>query len=140
MHDERSHVAGPSQATPQKRAPGTVTRRSKVTNGKWRLPGVDNRLPMARRFRDLCTEYARQVGGDLTEAEKSQIRQAALLTMRAEGMQAAQVIGEPIDEEMAIRLSSEIRRILTPIIERSAARRDAAAPSAIRDRLTGAAA
>jgi len=57
-----------------------------------------------------------------------------------EGMQAAQVIGEPIDEEMAIRLSSEIRRILTPIIERSAARRDAAAPSAIRDRLTGAAA
>ncbi|WP_325608269.1 hypothetical protein [Pseudorhodoplanes sp.] len=95
---------------------------------------------MARRFRDLCTEYARQVGGDLTEAEKSQIRQAALLTMRAEGMQAAQVIGEPIDEEMAIRLSSEIRRILTPIIERSAARRDAAAPSAIRDRLTGAAA
>ena len=94
---------------------------------------------MARRFRDLCTEYARQVGGELTEAEKAQVRQAALLTLRTESMQAAQVAGEPVDEEMAIRLSSEIRRVLAPLIERSTAKRDAA-PSMIRDRLTGAAA
>lgn len=87
----------------------------------------------------MCTEYARQIGGVLTEAEKSQVRQAALLTLRSEQMQSAHVTGQPIDEEMAIRLSSEIRRVLTPLIEKSAVNRDAA-PSAIRDRLSGVAA
>ncbi|MHC2247840.1 hypothetical protein [Bradyrhizobium elkanii] len=94
------------------------------------MPGVDNRLPQARRFRDLCKQFAEEAGGtnQLSEAEKAQVRQAAMLTLRAEALQNAQVLGELVDGDEAIRLSSEIRRILAPIIAKGADRRPASQP------------
>ncbi|MBR1211113.1 hypothetical protein [Bradyrhizobium sp. JYMT SZCCT0180] len=99
-----------------------------VTNKPWALPGVDNRLPQARRFRDLCKQFAEEAGGitALSEAERAQVRQAALLTLRCEALQTAQVLGERVDGDEAIRLSSEIRRILAPIIAKGADRKPAA--------------
>ncbi|MBR0797358.1 hypothetical protein JQ615_18380 [Bradyrhizobium jicamae] len=85
-----------------------------MTNKPWALPGIDNRLPQARRFRDLCKQFAEDAGGidRLSEAEKAQVRQAAMLTLRAEALQNAQVRGELVNGDEAIRLSSEIRRLL----------------------------
>src|SRR4051812_7602658 len=114
MHDVRTAFTSTSQPAPHKRAPGSITNRSVVTNKPWALPGIDNRLPQARRFRDLCKQFAEDAGGLslLCEAEKAQVRQAAMLTLRAEALQNAQVLGELVDGDEAIRLSSEIRRLL----------------------------
>ncbi|MEH2705105.1 hypothetical protein ABIF21_000156 [Bradyrhizobium elkanii] len=48
-----------------------------------------------------------------------------MLTLRAEALQNAQVLGELVDGDEAIRLSSEIRRILAPIIAKGADRKPA---------------
>ncbi|WP_141340909.1 hypothetical protein [Bradyrhizobium sp. USDA 3458] len=127
MHDVRTAFTSTSQPAPHKRAPGSVTNRSVISNRPWCLPGVDNRLPQARRFRDLCKQFAQDAGGTehLSEAERAQVRQAAMLTLRAEALQNAQVLGELVDGDEAIRLSSEIRRILAPIIAKGADRKPA---------------
>lgn len=127
MHDVRTAFTSTSQPAPHKRAPGSITNRSVVTNKPWALPGVDNRLPQARRFRDLCKQFAEEAGGisQLSEAERTQVRQASMLTLRAEALQSAQVLGESVDGDEAIRLSSEIRRILAPIIAKGTDRKPA---------------
>ncbi|QIG91978.1 hypothetical protein [Bradyrhizobium sp. 6(2017)] len=114
MHDSHNAFTSTSQPAPHKRAPGSVTNRSVVTNKPWALPGIDNRLPQARRFRDLCKQFAEEAGGTnkLSEAERAHVRQAATLILRAEALQNAQVLGELVDGDEAIRLSSEIRRLL----------------------------
>jgi hypothetical protein len=134
MHDERTQFAATSQPASHRRAPASLTKRSKITNSDWRLPDCDNRLPAARRFRDICRLYAGDAGGDLTEAEKAQVRQAALLTLRCEALQAAQVKGELVDDDEAIRLSSEIRRILAALNAR-AAKNKPAPPTSLQELL-----
>lgn len=131
MHDVRSDLTATSQPPAHRRAPGSVTNRSKITNNPWALPGVDNRLPLARRFRDLCREFA----GDarLNEAERAQVRQAAMLTMRAEALQVAQARGELVIGDEAIRLSSEIRRILAPIAAKASAIKQNEPPQTLKE-------
>lgn len=105
-----------SQPAPRRRAPGSVTNRSRVSNGEWILEGVDNRSPQCRRFRDLCRSFASQLGGDLSEPDKLQVRQAALLALRSEALQTAQVAGHAVDNDEVIRIGSELRRALAPIV------------------------
>jgi hypothetical protein len=123
MHDERRLFTSNSQPAPHRRASGSVTNRSRVSNGEWVLEGVDNRLPQARRFRDLCRAFANLAGGELSEPDKLQVRQAALLALRSEVLQTAQVAGEPVDNDEVIRIGSELRRALAPIVARGEARR-----------------
>lgn len=128
MQDVCNINAATTQPAPRKRASGLATSQSRVTNGRWILEGVDNRLPMARRFRDLCKAYAAEAGGNLSESEKGLIRQAACMSIRAEALQAAIVSGEIVSADDVIRLSSEARRTLQPIIAK-ASRHKAAEPT-----------
>ena len=119
LMSDRSLIAATSSPKPQRRAPGAITNRSRLTNQRWALEGVDNRLTPARRFRDLCVGYAREAGDDLTETERSMIRSAAAMTLQSETLQAQLARGEPVSSDMVIRLASEARRILAPISERA---------------------
>jgi hypothetical protein len=131
MQDDRSPFAATSTPKQQRRAPGAVTNRSRLTNQRWALHGVDNRSTAARRFRDLCIGFAREAGADLTETETTLIRQAAATSLQSEALQAQLARGEPVDTDMIIRLSSEARRILAPITARAARRTGAQGASAL---------
>jgi hypothetical protein len=93
-----------------------LTARSRVTNGK-PFDGVDGRSANARRFRDLIDAFSRDLGGmsQLSEADRSLVRQAATLTVRSEQLQAAIVRGEPVDPDELIRLTNTARRTLAGI-------------------------
>jgi hypothetical protein len=92
-----------------------ATTRSRISNRSRLLPGVDGRSSTARRFRDICRNYEVEAGGDITEVERDLIRQAAGLTLRAEQLQAAMVLGEKVDNDDLIRLSSTAKRLLEAI-------------------------
>ena len=116
MHDAGAtmHTAHANFA---RRSPTT---RAKVTNGTRLLAGVDGRSATARRFRDLIAELTPGGGGEgLAAAERSAIRQAAAMMLRAEQLQAEIVRGEAVDADTLIRLSSEARRILATVRKRA---------------------
>ncbi len=94
-----------------------LTARSRVTNGRRTLEGVDGRSASARRFRDLLESFSAEYGGvgSLNETTRALIRQAASLTIRAEQLQAAIVRGEPVDPDELIRLTNTARRTLAGI-------------------------
>jgi hypothetical protein len=129
MSNRRYNFTSTNQPKNRASAPGSVTSKSKVTNGKWVLAGVDMRTPAGRRFRDLCNGFEKEAGGNLTETERSLVRQAAAVTLRAEAMQSALVRGaRGVRFDDVIRLSSEARRLLAPI---NAAGRRKAAPHSL---------
>ena len=119
MYEGHNEFTTTSQPPPHKRAPGSVTNKSRVTNGRWVLDGCDMRTPMGRRFRDLCEAYKSEAGGSLSEAEKGLIRIAAGMTLRAEALQSAIVRGVDVPFDEVIRLTSEARRTLQPILTRA---------------------
>ncbi|PSO30536.1 hypothetical protein [Bradyrhizobium sp. MOS002] len=85
----------------------------------------------------MCEQFATEAGaGELSEATKSQIRQAAHLALRGEQLQARQVRGEPVDGDELIRVTSELRRALAPLLARGTARKPDANPS-LADYLAG---
>jgi hypothetical protein len=96
--------------------------RDKVSNGTRLLAGrVDLRSTAARRYRHLVATYTAEIGGNPTELERGLIKQAAALTLKSEGLQAAIVAGQDdADPDAIIRLSSEIRRILTALTGKAA--------------------
>jgi|SRR5579871_4330480 len=103
------------------------TNRSRVTNGSQLLIGVDGRSPRARRFRDLVRAYEAEFEVT-TELDRGLIRQAALLTLKSEQLQAAVVNGEAVDTEILTNLSGQIRRLLGDL-RRKAALGQTASPS-----------
>jgi hypothetical protein len=96
------------------RASPSLTNRSAVTNGTQLLPGIDGRSPDARRFRDLVSSFAAELGGmgELTEAEMAIIRAAAAMTAQSERTQAAMVNGDAVDAEQVTRLMNSQARAL----------------------------
>jgi len=98
----------------------STTNRSAVTNGSKLLVGIDGRSPAARRFRDLVDAYTSEIGGELTEVERGLVKQAAALTLTAEGMQADIVNGKPVDTDAMIRVTSTAKRILGAISAKAA--------------------
>jgi hypothetical protein len=107
-----------AEATADASRPATI--RSAVSNGTRLLAGVDGRLSTARRFRDLIAELTAEAGDaeGLSAAERSAIRQAATIMLRAEQLQSAIVKGEAVDSDTLIRLSSEARRVLAGLRRR----------------------
>lgn len=87
------------------------------------LEGIDGRSPTARRFRDLIQAFQSEIGGELTEIERGLVKQAAALTLRAEGMQADIVNGVHVDTDALIRLTSTSKRILTAISAKASKRK-----------------
>ncbi len=97
------------------------TTRSAISNGSRILEGIDGRSTGARRFKDLIESFSRDMGGIdcLSETEQSLIRQAAIVTMRGEQLQAAIVRGEHVDPDDLVRLSNTARRCLASIPKRA---------------------
>jgi hypothetical protein len=84
----------------------------RTRTGRVPLPRSDGRTVTSRRFRDLVTSYSAELGGELTEAERGLIQQAAAIQIRCEQAQLDIVEGRTVDPDMMIRLSSENRRLL----------------------------
>jgi hypothetical protein len=78
------------------------------------LPGVDGRSSQARRFRDLCDEFAQHIAGaeKLSPFEVALVRQAAGLVVQAEVLQASIINGEPIGDDAAVRIANAATRVL----------------------------
>ena len=79
------------------------------------LANVDGRTADARRYRDLCTSLADDLGGaaGLTEAQRALVRQASAVIVQSERLQASILRGELADSEQLVRLCNSATRILT---------------------------
>lgn len=95
--------------------------RSRITNGKQLLDGIDGRSAIARRLRDilhgLLIEFEIQ-----TPADELLIRQAASLSVISEQLQTKIVNGELVDVSTVTNLSGQLRRILGDLRKRSGQR------------------
>jgi hypothetical protein len=97
------------------------TARSRVTNGRDLLPGIDGRSPVARRYRDICASLASDMGGAamMSEARSQLCRRFAALSVIAETMEAQLARVEPIDLGEYALVSSTLVRIASRLgIER----------------------
>jgi hypothetical protein len=102
-----------------------ATTRSRISNGTRLLENVDGRSSRARRFRDLVNAYSAELGGELSEAERSLVRQAVALQLQAERMQEMIVRGgdnDVVDADQLIRISSTSKRLLSVIAAKSGQR------------------
>ena len=91
--------------------------RSRVSNGRDVLPGVDNRTLIARRFYDVCQALiSDQAGLDrCSEARLQLIRRFAAAAVMAEEMEARLARGESIDVAQHAQLSSTLVRLAARI-------------------------
>lgn len=106
--------------TPEVRKPQA---RSRLTNGKDILPGIDGRSVVARRYHDLVAQLVADAGGAerLSEVRAQLIRRFAALAVQAEAMEAQLASGQPIDLGEHALVSSTLVRISTRLgIERRA--------------------
>jgi hypothetical protein len=100
--EDRKHTGKPGPA-----------QRSKVTNGKELLPGLDMRTAMARRFKDITVAiYSDQGGADhCSESRKHLVRRFAAAAVLAEQMEAKLARGEEIDIQQHALLCSSLVRL-----------------------------
>ena len=87
--------------------------RSRISNGQEILPGVDQRLAIARRYRDLVAQIAIDQGGAdrCSETRMQLIRRFASGAVLAEALEARLVKGEPVDIAEHALLSSTLVRL-----------------------------
>jgi hypothetical protein len=78
---------------------------------------VDGRSAEARRFRRRFLDLAGDLGGEssLTEAERALVRQAAVMTIRADEAQATLLAGERVETDELVRLSNACARLLSAL-------------------------
>lgn len=78
---------------------------------------VDGRRRSFRRFKELMRAYGDEIGGfaGLSAAQAAALRNAAVLQLRAEQLEAAIVRGEPADGAELMRLISTSRRLLASL-------------------------
>jgi hypothetical protein len=111
------------QAARPKLSPRSVTNRSRISNGQEILPGVDQRLAIARRYRDLVAQIAIDQGGPdrCSETRMQLIRRFASGAVLAEALEARLARGENVDISEYALLSSTLVRLANRIgIERVA--------------------
>jgi hypothetical protein len=111
QQENMSRTNKPDAATTQ-RAP---TARSRVSNGRDILPGVDGRSPLARRYRDVLAALVVDQGGDISEARIALCRRFAASACMAEAMEADLVNGKQIDIGEHCLLSSTLVRLANRI-------------------------
>jgi hypothetical protein len=114
----------------------SAVNRSRVTNGTTLLAGVDGRSHQARRFRDLVQAYGQEFSV-ASELDRGLIRQAAMLALKSEQLQAAIVRGEDVDADTITKLAGQQRRALADLRRRATA--TAPAPISILDHLAASA-
>jgi hypothetical protein len=117
-HSENSHLRG-RRGRWRSRLSKTrkKTARTRVSNGRDILPGIDGRSVTARRYRDLATAIATDQGGadHLSEARIQLIRRFAAAAVLAEAMEARLVAGEKIDTGEHALLCSTLVRLASRI-------------------------
>jgi hypothetical protein len=97
---------------PQMRA-----QRSRVSNGRALLPGIDGRSAWVRRCKDVLLEHLSDLP-DATAAERSIVRRAAVLTTELERLEAKFAeAGEasPFDLDLYQRTAGGLRRLLEAV-------------------------
>ena len=104
-------------------APLSPAQRSKVSNGRARLVGINGRSAAARRYRDLVGMLSAEVGDALTDAEILQVRAAASLTLHVEDLTARLIRGDAVDSEELTRAGNSAIRALQAIKRKKEARR-----------------
>jgi hypothetical protein len=100
-----------------------VPARSRVTNGRDILHGVDGRTATARRYRDLVANLISDAGGEdkISETRRQLIRRFSAQAVMAEQMEARLVMGEEIDLAQHCVVSSTLVRLASRLgINRSA--------------------
>jgi hypothetical protein len=98
------------------------TARSRITNGKVILEGVDGRSRSGRRAYDVMAALAEQFGGNLTAEEQLQVRCVAAMTLEVERLTAQLVNGDQVDSEKLSRASNALQRALNSLRRHSRAR------------------
>lgn len=100
--------------------------KSAVSNGSRLLPGVDGRSVWVRRCRDLIEAHVSDLGGitAISEAERSIVRRASVLTVELERMEKNfATAGEADDRSLDLyqKTAGSLRRLLETVgIERRA--------------------
>jgi hypothetical protein len=116
-----AQVAITSPTERRRFAQSVKARRSRITNGKDLLPGIDGRSAAARRYRDIVGAILVDQGGaDLCSESRLQlIRRFAAAAVLAEQLEGRLANGEQIDVAEHATLSSTLVRLATRIgIER----------------------
>jgi hypothetical protein len=94
----------------------TAVRSAVVGGSPLVLPfrGVNGNSRSARRYREIATAIADDLGGPdkLSEPTKILVRQATALTLEVESLQAKIVAGESLDHEQLTRLTNSLSRLL----------------------------
>lgn len=111
----------------------STTNRSRVSNGTKLAVGIDGRSPEARRFRDVIRDYEAEFEA-VSSFDRSLIRDAAFLKIKMEAMQAKHLSGEDVDSDEIVRLSGQLRRVLTSL-RRKAQAGIPAAPLSLEEQL-----
>jgi hypothetical protein len=90
--------------------------RARASNRGHLMPNVDGRSAKARRYRDILNGYLDQFAGAvLSEGDYVQIKQAATMSLLAEGLSARAVSGEVIDSAELARLCSTAQSLLADV-------------------------
>jgi hypothetical protein len=94
--------------------------KSRVTNGKILIAGVDQRLPYVRRCRDILREHIADLGGadNCSAAERSIIRRASVMTVELERLEtkfASAGEASPDDLDLYQRAAANLRRLLEAV-------------------------
>ena len=102
---------------------GKAQARSRLSNGRDVLPGVDGRSVVARRYRDIIGTVVSDQGGaeHLSEARLQLIRRFSAASVLAEQMEARLARGEEINiQEYSLLVSTMVRVAQRIGIERRA--------------------
>jgi type IV pilus biogenesis protein CpaD/CtpE len=92
------------------------TTRSRVTNGRALLTGLDGRAPLYRRYRDLLAELETDMGASrMTAVRASLVRRFAEGTIAAEVMAVELIEGRAIDVAVFSQLASTLVRLASRI-------------------------
>ncbi len=93
-------------------APSPRQFRSAVTNGKRLHVQPVGDTASSRRFRDVLAEITSDLGGAdrLSEAQRQLARRCATLSLECEKMDAAALLGQPVDLEIYGRLCDRLGR------------------------------
>jgi hypothetical protein len=91
------------------------TARSRVSNGRDWLSGVDQRSSIARRYRDLMAETISDSGGvsECSQARLQLIRRLAALSVQLEQLEAKLADGGDIDIGEYTALTSTLVRVVS---------------------------
>ena len=95
--------------------PRKPTARSRVSNGKDWLAGIDRRSSIARRYRDLMAEAIADAGGvdECSQARLQLIRRLAALSVQLEALEAKLADGADIDIAEYTSLTSTLVRVVS---------------------------